>query len=304
MRRGLSIVVACLTFAFLPKASALILYGYGNGDSLITSAPTGASDPWSAVGRLTNASGTLTEASGIYLGNGYVLTAQHVSTGSVTNVQFSTGGPSYAIDTTYGFQQVAANVDLKVFRLQDTNPVGVTPVNLWTDPTNFGGSSLLIGWGNGRNPSVATQTASVAWGADSTAAKRWARNSIDSAANGSTDVAPYTNDILYSSTGLPANIGSPTADELLEGSLTVHDSGGGVFQNISGTWYLVGVMEATTSGGTTTFGADTDIYVRVNSYADEIQSLIAIPEPSTIVLTGLGGLILLAQLRRKYRQPS
>lgn len=299
IRSACAIALASASVLFAPHAEAIILYGVDNAG---TTSDPGAGAPWASVGRLTNSTGSFSEGGAIYLGNGYVLTAHHVSTGSVTHVQFDPSGSFYEIDSDFGYQQVGTNVDLKIFRLENTNP-GVQAVNLWTNPTNFGGTSMVIGWGVGRDPSVPLESDSVAWGNSSTQAKRWGLNSVIAAQDDFTGVSPYTNDILVTTSDLPVDLDNPTANELHEASVTIHDSGGGLFQNISGTWYLVGVIEAVTTPNITTFGpsaGDDEVYVRINSNAAAIQSITSVPEPGTIFLV-TSGLLTITLIRRRKR---
>lgn len=79
-----------LTFCTMP-AQAIILLGLGNSDNLTD---PGSGAPFASVARLSNGLGTI-GGSGIYLGNGYILTANHV--GPFSSVTFD-GVTTYTHD--------------------------------------------------------------------------------------------------------------------------------------------------------------------------------------------------------------
>ena len=103
---------------FLPRTAALIPYGTGPSDlnNAQNTTPPANGAPWYNLVQFGQ-----NNASGVYLGNGYVLTAHHVSmvdSGLVIN------GVSYNRDTSFTPLQITENegttayadfVDLKIF---------------------------------------------------------------------------------------------------------------------------------------------------------------------------------------------
>jgi hypothetical protein len=306
-----SILAVCL-FSIIcaapPHAEALILW---NGDNSANRSDPGGGLPWDSVGRVAGTDLSLVSSTGsaIYLGNGFMLTANHVTLGSSQRVTFD-GVNSFAVDMTFnggnGSKQVAAGVDLKIFKLQ-SNPT-VSAVSL----DSSGGyiqNATLVGYGVGRG-ATAIGTSPVAWGALDTVAKRWGINVPLELGTISYDSYTYTAllSAAGSSTATPPGVGDN------EASLSLIDSGSAMFQNISGTWYLVGVgttVDQQAGGSTTTFArdslsgstkGDTNYHVSVATYRSNILAII--PEPGTAPLAIAGAALLLFpafSMRRKSR---
>lgn len=277
------ILLAFICFCASP-ARAIILFGADN--SANTSDPGGGL-PWDAVGKLTNSTATTVAPSAIYLGNGYMLTANHVDMTGLTSVTFD-GTSTLLIDTSYTPKQVAAGVDLKIFKLT-TNP-SVTAVHLLSLPVEQVANAYMVGWGVGRDPAESVGDTSVLWGNNATATKRWAINVPKVA----TTIGGYDaiKTFLGSPTGTPSGVGAD------EGALTINDSGSALFQKLGDTWYLIGVATTVETAGTSNFGNDTSTlphgdyngFVRISSYAEDIDKIIAVPEPAALPLAALAAL--------------
>jgi hypothetical protein len=286
------------------RAEALILF---NLDNSANQTDPGSGVPWDAVGKVTNSVGTAISGTAIYLGNGYVLTANHVTVSPTRNHVTFDGVTNFAIDMTYfsgsSSQQVAPNVDLKILKLT-TNP-SITPVNLLTTAVENTAASTVIGWGVGRNATPLASD-SVGWGADATAAKRWGLNAVEDGVLIGYQSGSYQG--LRTVAGGNDGAGTTYVPDGLgdsEAALTLYDSGSGLFQNISGTWYLVGVGTNVETALTSVFGddlvggagfGDDAYFVRISSY--DAQILSAIPEPGTPFLFGMG-LLVMGWLRRR-----
>ena len=285
-------------FVFLcaasPQANALIFW---NQDNSANQTDPGDGVPWDSVGRVAGTDLSLSSSSGsaIYLGAGFMLTANHVTLGASQRVTFD-GVTSFSVDMTFnsgtGSKQVASDVDLKVFKL--TSFPSVTVVNLGSS-SPYIADTTLIGYGVGRG-ATPLETDTVAWGAKDTVAKRWGINVPRQLANISYSGYNYTAivSVMGSGTSSPAGVGDN------EAGLSVIDSGSGMFQKISGTWYLMGVgatVSQQAGADTTTFDRDSvsgsnqgdkNYHVSVSTYRDDILAII--PEPTTGWLISTAGI--------------
>lgn len=270
---------------------AIILFGLDNSGNLTD---PGGGLPFDSVGLLSDASQANPSGSAVHLGNGYMLTANHVT--MMPLVTFD-GTTFYTRDLSYTPQQVAANVDMQIFKLTTIPTVG--SATLYNGTAEQTTSATLVGWGVGRDPSVVTGTASVAWGSSATVAKRWGFNAPENLENIAYQAGSYEaiRTTVGSPTGTPAGFGTD------EAAATLYDSGSALFQNIGGTWYLIGLTTAVEVFGTSLFGNDApgnanshdNFFVRVGNHDTTIAALI--PEPSTSLL--LLGFIPLSILHRR-----
>jgi len=291
MRRSITaaagiVALAMVIAAGLPATPAwavIIRTGDGTGN---TTAP--ADDPgWANVG--TKAVGG---ASVVYLGNGWVLTANHVGPGDVVF-----GGTTYAWvpGTWHQLQTPGAppqNADLGMFRIA-SEPPGLPDLTISdTTPPN-GGEVIGVGYGRKRQPdetwwnsSWQEQTGTPAfygfnWTSGVT--KRWGTNELDGTENVLNTETFYTTFARFSGTSH-------------EMQAALGDSGGAVFYKQGGQWELSGIMLAiaqythtdpnqpfeTAAYGNRTYAANLSVY------KDQIIGYYAIPEPGTLALTVLG----------------
>ena len=219
---------------FLPRTAALIPYGTGPSDlnNAQNTTPPANGAPWYNLVQFGQ-----NNASGVYLGNGYVLTAHHVSmvdSGLVIN------GVSYNRDTSFTPLQITENegttayadfVDLKLIKILGSPPLPV----LQNLPLNFSSSDLslsstLMGWGVGKGSIISNQ--GWYWGGDNTRAQRWGTSTTASTSS-KASYSGYEYDALR--TNFYRLYGSDTSE------IALGDSGGGLFQKFSGTWKLSGI---------------------------------------------------------------
>ncbi len=291
--------------AFAPTSRAVILYGkYAAGN--MTNPGTGA--PWDSVAKVCDAAGNNVTGSAVYLGNGYMMTAGHVAAG--THVFFD-GFTGLEADPAFASVTVEAGVDARIFKLKDLPTVaavnlpapGTEKIAAASPASAAAAAVTLVGWGVGRD-ATPVNTGTVGWGVDSE--KRWGTNTL----NTYSLLAPASQpayDFLTTHLG---------RSSINEAGASLYDSGSGLFQQISGTWYLVGLttlVVQVSGAGTSTFGTadssitstgDENIFVRVSSYVAQIQAISAIPEPTTYAAMA-GGLALgVAVLRRRQRAKS
>ena len=272
----------CLALMPLP-ALGIINFGLDNSGNL-TDPGTGA--PFDAVARVSSSGGGSPAGSAIHLGNGYMLTADHVANRS--HVSFD-GTIEYARDTSFAPVQVAPGVDMKVFRL-NTTP-SVSAVKLLDSSTELIAEATMVGWGRGRDSTVPVNSATVSWGGDSTIDKRWGLNVpratllVDYSFGGKDYEFAGLGTVLGSDSDTPAGLGAN------EGALTTYDSGSGLFQLISGEWSLIGVAVTVQTNGSSTFAGDSlddatrgdlNAYARVSTYHDAIVGIV--PEARNFAL--------------------
>lgn len=270
------------------NARGLLFYDLDN--SANTSDP-GTGVPFDAVARVTTTTNPTQlshlRGSAVHLGNGYMLTANHVATDPNDMVSFD-GSVWYGIDSNFSPQQVAANVDLKVFRL-DAVPSGISAAGIYTGTSENTGPATIVGWGLGRG-NTPLESAVVSWGNHATANKRWGINNPV----GLVGVGYQSGGYVAIYTELDPLTGTNQA------AVIDKDSGSPMFQFLDGAWRVIGIATAVTrnsGAGTSTFGTenmDENYFVRVSAYSDQI--LVLIPEPAPVVLLGIFGLAALLRV--------
>ena len=284
--------------------SAAVIYG---GDTGNTTAPT--DDPgWGRVGRCGS---TTNGNSGIYMGNGWVLTANH----GYSKTSFTVDGDkTYALIA--GSGQQVGSADLYLYRVvveagDALASYGFMPIAS-SAPTS--GTVTHIGTGVGQTDS-------------STEDNYWYKNEtwytskptgISTACVGYTWDALATRDTRWDyeyATSISVGEGYFATAFLAQddyGMVTDKDSGSPLFVKNGDTWELagaaasVGYVGATsmpdsttyvTSSGPTIYGVS--VYVDVTDYASTIESIIQTPEPATMALLLAGSLALLGRRRRQ-----
>ncbi|MGB8352920.1 MAG: trypsin-like serine protease [Chthoniobacteraceae bacterium] len=220
---------------------------------------------WNYVGEVINASGT---ASGVYLGNDWVITAGHVGSGT-----FSLSGSNYIMvpGSAQGITVSGTPADLTLFQIT-TAPVLPSLTISSTAPAHLtgfhsGDQVVMIGYGGNQG-------------------ETWGMNTVTS---GSVSVTiagyPYTTTDFETAFGTTTR-GSNSATN--NAAFVLGDSGGGdfVYDSSTGTWELTGINEAIDTG--------TNGYmVELGVYASQIDNITAVPEPSSFALLGIGCVALL-----------
>jgi hypothetical protein len=292
---------------------------FWNLDNSANQTDPGSGVPWGSVAAVSNNSTTdpLRSGSAIYLGDGYLLTANHVTLDATYSFVTFNGSDFLKIDKDFksGGEKLGKQVttgtpgeviDMVVFKLE-TIPVGVHPVNLLTTSSELVAPATLIGWGVGRDPNEPMEDEIVNWGAESTSAKRWGVSTI--LAGTLVAYGSYSYNALVTVAGGTGPSFDPDGLGDSEASPTLLDSGSGLFQQIGGEWYLVGItgfVQQQGGSSTTTFGnddtsgvgrGDRAYYARISDYDDAILNLI--PEPGSVFLAALGFAFLFACRRRR-----
>ena len=203
---------------------------------------------WNYVGQVNG-------ASGVYLGNGWAITAGHVGAGDLT-----LNGTDYPVvsGSARGVTNSSGTADLTLFKL--TLSPNLPALTIATSaPTSYSqfqaGSQLaMFGYGGGQG-------------------ETWGLNTVTSA-NQLEAVSGFESTDFETMYGtIFAGTGSVTNNY----SLVSGDSGGGDFIYNSSTqaWQLAGINEAVDGSGDS-------IFVQLSSYSSQINPMIqAVPEPSS-----------------------
>jgi hypothetical protein len=216
---------------------------------------------WNYVGQMNG-------ASGVYLGDGWVLTAGHVGVGNFTldgNV-YDTTGVSYS-----NFTNSTNHADLTLFQIStvatDGNTLSFSSLTLSSNaPTPFslfqsGSQVAMLGYGGGNE----------SWGAN-----------IVTTVNIPIEIQGYSYESIDFETahGTTNNISSSITNNA---ELIVGDSGGGDFiTNSSGGWTLAGINEAIDANGNSYF-------IQLSDYNAQIKlDMSIVPESGTWRLLVLG----------------
>lgn len=196
----------------------------------------------------------------VYLGNGWVITANHVQEGEVT-----LGGVRYpAVEGSKRRLHNAGggvSADVALFRLQEPVP-GLAALPIRATSPEPGDPVVLVG--NGPNRGEPTEfDGHPGWRWGEGRRLRWGTNRVHAVG---LDVQAGVGDLTHAfSTRL-----SPVDPSEYEATVAVGDSGGGAFIKNGDTWELAGVLFAastwddqppqTTLYGNVTFAADLSIY--------------------------------------------
>ncbi len=216
--------------ALASSAQAIILFG--EDENANRREPSNGA-PWHHVARLDN--GVTSPASGVYLGDRFVLTADHVT----TPVSVRINGVDYQLDSSFKPKQIAG-VDLKLYRI--ARDPGLPKLKLLKpQETDRGKNCTIIGWGLGTGGSVPKQ--GWKWGDDTTRLARWGTNRTGN---------QYKT--LSGRRFLKTAFNAKTSPN--EAGLAGGDSGGALFVKIGGVWKLAGIAVDVQTMGRTFYDAD------------------------------------------------
>jgi hypothetical protein len=242
----------------LPGRGVIIDSGDGSGN---TSAPP--DDPgWGYVGAVGSG------LTSVYLGNGWVLSADHVLPGGVT-----LGGIYYPLvpGSKVTIQHDATTpADLAVWRIDQAPELPLLPLRA---SAPVGGSEVVM-IGRGRNRGAATTWMGIdgyLWGAGN--AMRWGTNRVGNTglqiAIGGRTTRSFSTDFSEDPPG-PSDPRCTDGSACPEAQAANGDSGGGVFLRSGGAWELAGIMHSisafggqpaeTALYGNSTYSADLSYY--------------------------------------------
>ena len=262
-----------------------------------TTAPAGLPE-WNNIG-------TLNGASGIYIGNGWVLTADHVGAGNFTlngTTYLWNGSPATRLNNTDG----TGPADVIMFQLT-TRPTDVNHLTIASTSPVIGTVFYNVGYGLARDTAeeyftynsttkVFTETTNssaayqgFSYGSPNT--KSWGQNSI--AGFQSYNIGFGNVNAFYSTfTG--------TTDQIVSG-----DSGGGVFNSLG---VLIGMNDAigtySSQPADTAFISDQSDLINIAPFYSQITQISGVPEPSSWAMLFAAGvsLFLIFPPRRVLRK--
>jgi len=243
--------------------------------------------------------------SGTVIANGWwVLTAAHVVAGA-SSISFQIGASTYTaqnvfIHPSYPGSGFFPTADIALIEL-NAPVAGVTPAQIYTGTNEIGKQGHSVGYG-------LTGTGITGYISNTYGTKRAMRNIIDLIIFPNGTISP-NGTILLSDFDSPGDANnslgsgsSPTPLDL-EGMVAPGDSGGPVFIEEGGIWYIAGVHSFLADPGPPTGNGQVDARygdimgsTRVSSYAGWINSVV--PEPASMTALAIGLIGLLARRRR------
>ena len=268
-----------------------------------TSAPTGLSGQPSDPG-FANV-GQVNGSTGVYLSDGWVLTANHVGAGA-----FVSNGQSYGYNGVDSYQ--INGTDLRLFKLS-TFPV-LPSLNLATSSPSVGSAVVMIGAGRTAQDSltnwyVDADTSTWTWSedqfvgadyifsgfvTDSSKSVRWGTNTINGFTTLYNSPAFYT---YFSNT-------NPTS---YEAQAVRHDSGGAIFTQNGTNWELAGTIVAVQPFNGQPGGVNNAIFgnytiaIDLSAHATDINEYLLTTIPESRVSGTLAAICALcAVLGRRY----
>jgi len=254
--------------------------------------------------------GVVGSATGIYLGNGWVLTANHVAPVLPASATF--GGVSYPTDPGTWTRlnnpsPFSTFTDIVLFRL--TSPPALPPLTLRSSTPTVGTDVVMIGNGRIQNPETFWNSTTNPWTVTTEALSdksgyrtanskeiRWGENEVYN-----NFIVVNMGTILSPVHVLSFNTQFDKMGMTQEAQAVAGDSGGGVFTYNGSSWDLAGMMFAVSTFTNQPNGGETAVYGNQTYIADlsvyRSQILSIIPEPSSALLIGLATMLVFIRRR-------
>ena len=244
--------------------------------------------------------GSVNGDSAIYIGNGYVLTADHVGEGDFVD------GGVYDIDTSTYVRLVdpitRAPTDLILFRLEGTFP-NLPDLTLANTSPAAGTALVLTGNGlfRGSGPAPTVYDANyVGFNVSATGQKSTGTTEVS-------DLGLSTISIGYGPVTVFTSVFAPGGSQVEGG-----DSGGAAFAPDGAGYELAGLIDAKGTyevdgdtrpnpapNGVAVYNDQSD-FANIATYAGEIDAITGVPEPSSATISAaIAGVFLLWRLRRR-----
>jgi len=274
-----------LTMLVAPAFAVILSVGEGNGNANLS------------VVTATRHVGALNGASGTHIGNGWILTANHVGPGEITlngTVHPYIPGTDMRLETSPGVQ-----ADLLMFRVYPAPTLPALAIR--TEPPVVGDPVLLVGNGNDRGAAMTFDPYGPdidppeqdGWDWAPTHSLRWGLNTVE-----------YINALPIRGTTVFATDFDDVDPIIYESQAANGDSGGGVFtydplKSVELAGIIISISLEYGQDPTSTIFTNETIIASLDVYADQIaQNIINAPEPTGGLVMGLGALVLMARTRR------
>ena len=329
MKRTFSAFFSAAAALFPPASEAIIVYGESNGQA--------AADYASAENPALASVVAVSDSSAVYLGNGWFLTANHVS---ISDFTFISQNGQYAkvshVDNTLNS---SFGADLKLFYVDGLESfTSLASANIATADAYSALTTVSFGaarTGNAYNLTYSEGTHLTLAGAGYGRSDSSALDAKTVASDGIKGTVRSGESSLFAMQNLNGVKTLITMAEATPGSAQAQsgDSGGGMFAQFENEWYLVGTITGVSPNISTstaifgsygeaslTYGSDgrpngvdtsallensLTIATSLEDYAETISSIIAtnpIPEPlESAILSGAGAFALAIAARRRRK---
>jgi hypothetical protein len=284
--RATSILLALgATMLASPSFSVILSDGEGIGNANLS------------VVTATRHVGALNGASGTHIGNGWILTANHVGPGDITldgTAYQLLPGTELRLETSPGVY-----ADLLMFRVYPAPELPSLAIR--TEPPTVGDPVLMVGNGRDRGAPITFDPYGPGidppeqngWDWAATKSLRWGLNTVE-----------YINALPILGTTVFMTDFDDVDPILYESQAANGDSGGAVFtydplKSVELAGIMISVSLEYGQDSTSTIFTNETIIASLDVYADQIeQNIINTPEPTGGLMMGLGALVLMARSRR------